>query len=362
MLFPRREKVVAQYTGTASLSNSISFSITREFFLDSLLLVVPVTVGGTITAALTYTTGGLVSLVNRIQLSVSDGTSNRMQTDCSGFGIVRRAARVMSGLDINTLAALGAVLNLRETASSGSTAGNYVITYPLLFKHPQIADPVGSIFMLPLPRYNTNPTLTIQFGALTAAISTNHGATITIGTPYLAQVQRQVNNITFPTVETEIKEVSTVIASTGNNQIINLDVPGSYSAIDIYTVNSSGVGADISSSFWTLQFLGQQIRQFNLFDVKTQEQYSMGNDMYFQSSLVNQDYFPGFYHLDFLHDQFGMEVAELGSLLNVNVLAGSGALLQLNMSIGSTGTVNLVTERFFGDLSGYGMSYNPGGN
>lgn len=362
MLFPRREKVVQQFTGTAALSQSIAFGITREFFLDSLLLVVPITVGGTISSALTYTPGGLVSLIKRVQLNVSDGTSNRNQTDATGFGLVRRAARVMSGLDINTLAALGPVLNARETASSGSSAGNYFVTIPLLFKHPQIADPVGSIFMLPLPRYNTNPTLTVQFDALSAAISTNHGATITIGTPYVVQIQRQVNNITFPVVETEVRELSMPIAATGANQVFNLDIPGSYSAIDIYTTNSSGVATDISNAPWQLQFLGQQLRQFNLFDVKTQEQYSMGNDSYFANGLVGVDYFPGLYHLDFLHDQFGMEVAELGSLLNVNVLAGSGAQLQLNMNLGSTGTVSLVNERFFGDMSAYGMTYNPAGN
>ena len=362
MLFPRREKVVQQYTGTASLSNSIAFAITREFFLDSLLLVVPVTIGGTITSALTYTNGGIVSVVKRIQLSIADGTSNRNQTDCSGFGLVRRAARVMNGLDINTLSALGPVLNARETASSGATAGTYYVTYPLLFKHPQIEDPVGSIFMLPLPRYNTNPTLTVQFGALTDVISTNHGATVTVGTPYIVQIQRQVNNITFPSVETEVREISQVIAATGANQYFNLDIPGSYTALDIFSVNSSGVAADLSNAPWQLQFLGQQIRQFNLFDIKTQEQYSMGNDSYFENALVATDYFPGLYHLDFIHDGFGMEAAELGSLLNVNVLAGSGAQLQLNMSLGSTGTVNIVAERFFGDLSAYGMTYNPAGN
>lgn len=374
MLFPRREQLQTNYTGTAALGGSIQFQITRQFFLDSLLLIVPVQVGGTITSALTYNTAGLANIVKRVQLNVADGTSNRMQTDCSGYGLIRRAARVLSGLDTGsygtnsssnpyrTYQSLGPILNAVETGTSGASAGYYNLTFPLLFKHPQLSDPVGSITMLPLPRYNTNPTLTVNFGALSDVITTNHGATLTIGTPYVVQIMRQVNNITFPTIETELRELSQSISTTGINQIFNLDIPGSYTALDIYTQNSSSVGADISGGFWQLQFLGQMIRQFNLFDVKTQEQYSQGNDSYFSNGLNFVDNFPGFYHLDFIHDQFGMEAAELGSLLNVNVLAGSGAQLQLAMNIGSTGTVNVVAERFFGDLSGYGMTYNPSGN
>jgi hypothetical protein len=375
MLFPRRDLVVAQYTGTAALGSSISFSIVRQFFLDSLLVVVPVqivTPSGT-----TYTTGGLASIVKRIQLNVNDGTTNRMQTDSSGFGIIRRAARVLSGLDqgsygtnsaanpYRTFEGLGVVLNQKETNSAGSTAGYYSITYPLLFKHPQIADPVGSIFMLPLPRYNINPTLTIQFGQTSDVMSTiGSSASLVIGTPYVVQVMRQINNTTFPTVETQVQEYTQTIAASGANQIFTLQQPGSYSAIDLYLTNSSGVGQDISNGPWQLQFLGQMIRQFYLFDVKTAEQYSMGSDVGFSTGNAGRilDVFPGFFHLDFLHDQYGMEVAELGSLFNTNVLAGSGATPQINMTLGSTGTVAVVTEMFMGDLSAYGMSYNPQGN
>ena len=53
-----------------------------------------------------------------------------------------------------------------------------------------------------------------------------------------------------------------------------------------------------------------------------------------------------------------MEVGELGSLLNVNVLAGSGALLEIIMQLGSTGTVNFASERIFGDLSPYTFQFN----
>jgi hypothetical protein len=214
--------------------------------------------------------------------------------------------------------------------------------------------------MLPLPRYNTNPNLIVTLGQLSDAILTNHGATITPGIPYVVKNNRQVDNILFPTLDTEFKETATAVSSTGANIKVNLDVPGSYTAIDLYMTNSSGVGANLSTSNtpWNLQFLSQVLRGFNPSDVKRAEQFSMGNDCYLQTAGTFTDLFPGFYHLDFLHDEYGMEVGELGSLLNVNVLAGSGALLEILQNFSSTGTVAIATERIFGDLSPYTIQFN----
>jgi hypothetical protein len=357
-LFPIRQQTLTQFTGTAALGQTISFSVTRDFFLDSLFVVVPVTVAGTITSALTYSTMGLTQLVNRVQLQIADGSSNRNQTDSSGPALIRRAARVLNGLDVQTLSSLGASLNAAETNSAGSSAGTYYVTVPLLFRHPQISDPIGSATMLPLPRYNTNPSLVVTFGALTDAITTNHGATITIGTPYLFQLKRQVDTISFPTLDTEFREIVTAFNSTGPNQLQNLDVPGSYTMIDYYCTNSSNVGADISGGTWNLQFLSQVLRQFNLADVKRMEQYSMGNDSYLYGAAKYTDLFPGYYHQDFLNDRFGMEVGELGSVVNTNVLAGSGSQLQVLLNLASTGSVSFACERIFGDLSPYTFSFN----
>lgn len=329
-------------------------------------MVIPFTVAGTISSAITWQTMGLVELVKNVRLNIADGSTNRDQTNASGGALIRRAARIVSGLDgiagtVNgTFAALGALLNAKEAASAGSSAGTYYVTIPLFFRHPQISDPIGSATMLPLPRYNTNPILTITLGAVTDAIVTNHGATISVGTPYMVRKMRQVDNILFPTLDTEVKEISTPISSTGSNIRQTLDVPGSYTMLDIYTQNSSGTGTDISSANtpWQLQFLSQVLRQFNLSDVKRDEQFTMGNDAWLQSGGTLTDPFPGYFHLDFLHDEFGMEVGELGSLLNVNVLSGSGALLEVIQSFGSTGTVNYAMERIFGDLSPYTFQLN----
>ncbi len=330
------------------------------------MVVVPVTVtnpGGA--TASTYTTMGLVDLITRVQLNIADGSTNRNQTDASGGALVRRAARIVSGLDQQigglqgTFAALGAMLNLKEAHTAGSSAGTYYLTIPLFFRHPQISDPIGSATMLPLPRYNTNPVLTVTTGSLASPFVTNGGLTITLGNPYVRKIMRQVDNILFPTLDTEFKEVSNPMSATGANIRITHDVPGNYTAIDYFTSNGAGVGSDISNGLWNLQYLSQVLHQFYLADVKRTEQYSMGNDAtIMQPDGVLIDPFPGYFHLDFLHDEYGMEVGELGSLLNVNVLAGSGSLLETMVTIGSTGTIAVAAERIFGDLSPYTLQFN----
>jgi hypothetical protein len=365
MLYPVRLKT-DQYAGSApNLNSQFSFQITREFFLSSMFIVLPVTVAGDIAGALTWQTMGLVELIKRVQLNIADGTTNRNQTDATGGALVRRAARILSGLDIQlgalqgTFSALGAALNAKENASAGASAGTYYVTIPMLFRHPQISDPIGSATMLPLPRYNTNPVLTVTLGGMDDALITNTGATITPGVPYIVRVMRQVDNILFPTLDTEFKEVAWPQAATGANIRITLDVPGSYTALDIYTVNAASTGVDISNGLWNLQFLSQVLRQFNLSDVKRFEQFSMGNDcVLYNGDGSFTDPFPGYFHIDFLHDEYGMEVGELGSLFNVNVLAGSGALPEFLMNLGSTGTVNIAQDRIFGDLSPYTLQFN----
>jgi hypothetical protein len=106
------------------------------------------------------------------------------------------------------------------------------------------------------------------------------------------------------------------------------------------------------------------LRQFVLADLKTVEQMSMGNDSYLYNAAATTpanlftDILPGYYHQDFLHDEYGMEVGELGSVLNVNVLAGSGSQLQVLFNTTSTGSISFAFEKIMGDLSGYAFNMN----
>jgi hypothetical protein len=370
MLFPVRQQTLQQFTGNAVLGGTITFALTRDFFLDSLFINIPITVGGTFGTAATWSTMGLVDLVQRVQLQISDGSSNRNQTDASGGALVRRAATILSGLNIGTLTSLGATLNKLEGNGTGDSAGNYLIRIPLLFRQPQLSDPISSALLLPMPRYNVNPNLVITFGAKANMIlSGATGATIAIGNssyaaPWLTIFKRQVDTVTFPTLDTEFRELSTTYSSTGPNQLQEIDPVGSYTNIDYFMTNSSGVGADLSGgNLWQLQILSQVLRQFILADLAAQQNFSQGNDLFIQNAAATvntsfyTDYFPGYFHQTFLHDGFGAEVGELGSVLNANVLAGSGTRIQILQNLTSTGTINYALERIFGDLSPYSFSF-----
>lgn len=358
MLFDKRQQLLAQFTGNAALGNQISFSIPRTFFADSFLLRIPVTVSVS-DGGITWTPLALLALVQNIQLQISDGGANRTQTNASGAALIRYGARVMDGLDIASLQCTAAYLNALEAASAGSSAGDYIVSIPLLFQHPQISDPVGSAFLLPLPRFNTSPTLQVTLNNL-AAIGSGAGFNVTLGSgstaPYVVLNFRDVVNIQFPTLDTEFIEMNFPQNQTGANQLIELQVPGSYTNLDYWLTNASGVPTDITGGPCLLQFLGQSLRQFNFQDLLLESQYAMSNDLAYGNALV--PYFPNYYHQDFLHDGFGMEVGELGSVLDVNLLSGSGTRLQLLMNLASTGNVSIAWQRVFGALTA--LQFNLG--
>lgn len=360
MLFPKRQSLIQQYTGNAALGAQITFNIPRTFFLDSLILRVPVTVASTATSPFVATSNALWAAVANIQLQISDGSQNRLQTNASGAATIKMAGNILNGLDIATLRGSSAYLNNTQTATTDNTT--YMISYPLLFKDPQLSDPVGSAFMLPLPRYNTNPILQVTFGVQTDMISTANSAVVTIGTPYLLVNYRQVPNINFATWDTEFIENIQAYPTTGANQVFLIQPIGNYTGINLYMTNSSNVATDITNAPTILQYLGTTLRSFNTTDIKMEENFSQGNDSYLSNynatstSTVLTDYFPNNYHLDFLHDGYGLECGEMGSVLNCNLLAGSGTQAQFLFSTGTAGSVSVAWRRIFGDLSPFQMS------
>ena len=193
---------------------------------------------------------------------------------------------------------------------------------------------------------------------ITSISFTNSTLTAGYQSPYLVVNKRDTGNIMFPTWDTEFIENSVTYSSTGSNQLYELQVPGSYTHIGLQGVNNSNAGVDLSGGSFTLQYLSNTLRQFTASDIQVEEQYSQGNDGFFPNSvtttgtpLTNLNYFPGYSCLDFIHDGFGMETGELGSVLNANQLAGSGARIQLLQNICTAGTYYYTWQRIFGDLT-----------
>lgn len=344
MLFPKRQSISRVYAGNA-LASQIQFEITRDFFLESVYLEI----SGTVTAApQTASADGILGLVKRLQLGTADGASNRNQTDVSGVSAIQRSFYSVKGMDQSTLNAY----------LIGPGTGTFVIRYPLYFAEPRLMDPVASAFMLPIPRYNSNPVLTVQFasqadmdvgGAPTFAIAAGISARLVMN-------KRQVDNINLATWETEFIEASMLYPSTQPQATYQLQTPGSYFMFGIRGYTSNAAWGDVSSpnGVTTLQLLGNNMRNSFFSDIMMENQLAT-QDNWSATTVRSQrnGLFPALAIYDFLSDRWSGDAMETTSALNANVLAGSGSNIQYMQDV--TGGPNVKNaffwQRVFGDLS-----------
>lgn len=342
MLFQKR----VDYTPTLqslALGATIQFSLTREFHVESLLLVVDVSY----TQATTAVADGLCNLVQKVQLQISDGARTRNVVDASGPGILEYAWNVQGGFDRSTAAAFRA-----------NSTGTARMIFPIYASHPQLDDPVGSTLLLPFPRYNSNPVLSVQF-ATQAQMDTAATKAFAVSalSAYVIVNKRQVNRANWPTLDWELAEISQPYTSTGNAQLYELQIPGSYTGIllrDYQGLNTRGF-LETAGGENKLQLLGTVIRRFMCADVLAE------NDSSSRLNAATWTNPSACAYLDFISDKTGESSPDLGSVLDANILAASGARLQLLQDI--TGGANYrrayVTHRVFGNLQS--LKFGGGG-
>lgn len=335
MLFQKRTDYSPTQSGLA-LGQTITFPITREFHVEAITLVVTATPSA---AQATANADALQNIVQKIQLSVSDGARTRNVVDVSGAGLLEYNWNVGS-LDLDT----------RTNFGTNPSSGAKTLRYKIYCSHPQVEDPVGSTMLLPFPRYNSNPTLSVTFSTQ-AQMDTNATPTFAVSalTAYIIVHRRQVNRANWPTVDWELTENAVGYATTGNSQLYELQIPGSYTGILLrdYAGLSTRSSIETSGGENKLQLLGTVLRRFKVADVLAENQESAN----LSPSTWNNP--SALAYLDFISDKTGETGADLGSVLDANILAASGARLQLLQDI--TGGTNYqrkyVTHRIFGNLS-----------
>jgi len=335
MLFPKRQDFTSTQTGLA-LGQTIRFELTREFHIEALYLMVVATPSA---AMATANADALQAIVNRVQVQVSDGAQNRNVVDVSGPALLELALQWQGGLDRDT------ATNLGTNPSSGAKT----LVYPIWFAHPQLADPVGSVLLLPAPRFNSNPVVTVTF-ATQAQMDTNATPTFAVSalTARLVIIRRQVNRPKFPIFNTELAELEVSYATTGNAQLYELQIPGSYTGILLRDYTSATARGSIMTTGGEnrLQLLGTVIRRWDNRDL------ALENDTSLRLYPATWNNISGSFYLDFLTDKVGEVSGDLGSVLDANILQASGSRLQLLQDI--TGGANVkrkyVTHRIFGNL------------
>jgi hypothetical protein len=334
MIFPKRQDFTPTQSSLA-LGQTIRFEVTREFHVECIMLVVGVTVSGVMA---TDNADSIQNIVNRVQVQVSDGARTRNVVDCSGAGLLELATQWQGGLDRNTASFIGT-----------DAASAKVLVYPIWFAHPQLADPVGSALLLPVPRFNSNPIVSVTFSTQ-AQMDTHATPTFAVSalSAYCIIIRRQVNRPNFPTFDTELAELETSYPTTGNAQLYEIQIPGSYTGLLFRDYTSATARGSIQTAAGEnrLQLLGTVLRRFRMEDLQYENDYSVN---LYPATWNN---FAGSYYLDFLTDKVGEVAGDLGSVLDSNILVASGSRVQLLQDI--TGGANvkrkIVSHRIFGNL------------
>lgn len=338
MLFPKRTDFTpTQTAATPFLGTTFRFELTREFHIEAIEVVI----NFTNTAVMATDNADLINaLLNRVTMTVADGAQNRNVVDVSGAALLDLSLNWIGGLDAATAA-------LYRTDPA---AASYTIRYPIWFAHPQISDPIGSTLLLPAPRYNTNPVVTVQI-ATQAQMDTNVAPTFALSalTCYLVVHRRQVNRADFPIFNTELQQIDTTYTSTGTAQRQELPIPGSYTGILLRDRTDGDTKGSIQTANGEnrLQILGTVLRRFRVEDVLAENERSLRlNDTATWNNQVGNAY------LDFLTDKTGISAGDLGSVLDANMLQASGARVELIQDITSAGaaTRQYITHRVFGNL------------
>jgi len=337
MLYPKRTNYTNKETGI-TLGSTKSFKISRLWHIEAMFVRVRFTVS---TAANVLNADGLAAILKRVTLEVSHGSNTRNPVNVTGRGLLDWNLQVCGGIDKYFFA---------NATANGTTT--YTFYYPIWFVPPQIADPLGSAFLLPTPAFNDDPVLTLQFA---------NASDIDVGTGVFAISAMEADVIThrrevlgdLETLNTEMVETSEAFTASVTRHATKIPTPGHYTGMLIRGYTSTSARGDImdSTGNFSLEVLGTVIRRFRLADEEVMNNLSM---FYPNQTGMNA----GNYFLDFLSDKVGDSVLDLGSVLSTNSLAGSGAELQLIKDItGGAGVkMNLVTHRIFGDIAPFKLS------
>jgi hypothetical protein len=332
MIFPKRqERINPPSLSAITLGQTVRVPISREFPVEMMAIRVSVTVSGVMATA---NADAILNILKRVVFRVSDGSDTRNVVDCSGAGLLEFHGQVMPRLDRQTIAAIG-----------GNSATTYVITYPIWAAHPQIQDPRGSFFLLPMNRYNSDPILELSF-ANQAEMDINGVPTFAISamSAELLIDRRDVLVANWPTVNWDLVELETNFPSSGR-QSIELPIPGNFTGILLRSYTTAAARGDITSAGgqWQLQQSNVVFRQFTFPFVQVENDWSRS---------PGATDFAGSYYLDFLTDKAGQGAGELGSLLNGNIPVNSGTKILLVGDITGGAAVKLkqVYHRAYGDL------------
>lgn len=346
MLFPLRQDYIGPFTSNP-LGTVFQKEITREFLIDNIQIVL----SGTSTANIaTGNPDGLLNLLKRVTLNVTDGARTRNVVDCTGPALIEYAAKTFN-IDAQT----AAVFNTTSFA-----AGAFQLTYVIPFRLPHIDDPEASMFMLPCNRYSNNPLLTLYLGSQ-SDVDQDASPTFAISGGVSIKViinRRQIGVANWPIFDTELIEQNVAFPSSGSNQIFEFPTPGVYTGMLVR--GFTGAAPNIAHSYlintngdYRISVLGTVLRRIQPADLQSMNDIAVGAVQLGKAPYPNVPTVGGSTYIDYLDVAGGRTMGDLGSCLDANGLPATGARVQFIGDInGGTGAhLNFFWHRIFGDVS-----------
>jgi hypothetical protein len=326
MLFPKRTDYKVASTGWAHSTN-YQVPLSREFWLESIQigfhwLSTTVTMG-------TELADGILGLLKRVRLSVSDASGNRKVVDTTGPALLEYQQHTIGSCDRNAprhrVGTVIATTSARGIVASPAvvTTNQYQLWYTIPFRHPQLQDPHGAATMLPLPRLSSDPVLEIETAALTDIASGSSGIFATPGKLIVKLNRRDVLSPNFPYIPTELISYDKQWNSAGGKQDWEIPAIGTVTGILIQDYNGTTSRAPVMAGSivpvaeqedWSLEYLSSVIRRETLASIKAENDVT--NDIY-SATWNNQE---ASYYMDFLSDYAGTDAFNLGSALDLNPL------------------------------------------
>lgn len=362
MQFEKKQDVIfPRETNSFAAGGVASFDVTRELPIESMFLKATWSVSAY--TAPTFTAEGPPAHVRRLVMSGADGARTRNAIDISGVGAIEYSKHITGYIDPITGSQVNSNRAAGTYAPTFAASTDYSIIYPIHFALPQLEDPLASVFLLPVDRYNANPQLQVQFAAAAEVFS---AGTFTGQTARLSLLvnRRIINRLNWPVVDAELIEMKKDWTATGADQDWDIPITGYYTGLLQRDFRTSAIRGALdhatigdysdadNTNFSKLELSGNTLRRFRMADVEYE------NDLSEATGSGQGDQLAGSFFHDFLSDRVGGDSGDpgvaLGSCLNANIPLNSGARLTLKKNVqtvtaGQTRT-NLLFHRFFANI------------
>lgn len=398
------------------LGSTQRWPIDRTYPIEEIQITVnfDVTTGFTTTNSTTPDMyDNILSILQRVTLTINDGRQPRNVIDCSGVALIEYAMQHSLNIDDATQYAM--MVSNNPVGALAVPVGRYQITYRIPMVSPLIAEPLRTRCYLPVHTHPQDPVLTLQFNTVAGMSATGTGAIGTVVVEVLL-----LNRL--PTKESEallrstpgsnptgyldfdlIETPTSFPLGTANEQRIALPIPGNYTGLLFrqykggaapLTRNSTvdfDVGDTIANNLgletrWRLETGLVVLREWRWKHIRNLNDATRCTNRQLLSPLtpfvaassagavtsalgvspVNSpgglqgttSYFraPTSVYMDFLGDGVsGENNNELGSCLDCNTPANNGLKMEVIGKIASVATnaswLYILGHRFFGDIS-----------